>query len=204
MRVAITGGIGSGKSYVCRLLAGRGIEVYDCDAAAKRIMRTSDMVRRRLTALIGADTYLPDGRLNKPVVARFLLSSETNNRRINAIVHPAVAADFAAWQPSGRAHQPKVMECAILFESGFDRLVDITACVVAPESLRLSRIMQRDGLTAAAAREWIGRQMPQDEVAARCHHIIVNDGTADLDSQIDTLLHICARKGAAPSLTTNP
>ena len=116
MKAAITGGIGSGKSYVCSLLKSRGIEVYDCDSAAKRIMRESPSVRKALTDLIGQDAYA-DGKPDKAVISKFLLDAEDNKKRINAIVHPAVADDFKA---SGL----QFMECAILFESGFDKLVD--------------------------------------------------------------------------------
>lgn len=181
-RIAITGGIGSGKSYVCRILKGKGIDVYDCDEAAKRLMRTSEVIRRRLTELIGAQVY--DGeRLNKPVMAQFLLSSDENQRAINAIVHPAVGEDFLR---SGM----KWMECAILFESGFDKLVDYKICVVAPLEIRLQRIMQRDGLTRQKAMEWIGKQMPQEEVSSKCDFVIVNDGVADLQQQIENLNNI--------------
>ena len=89
LKIGITGGIGSGKSYVCKLLHARGITVYDCDAAAKRLMRTSPALQQQLCDLIGPDTYLPDGTLNKALVARFLLASEQNAKSIDAIVHPA-------------------------------------------------------------------------------------------------------------------
>ena len=181
-RIAITGGIGSGKSYVCRMLAEHGIEIYDCDAAAKRLMRTSSELRARLTGLVGSNLY--DGeRLNKPVMAQFLLSSDENQRAVNAIVHPAVGEDFLR---SGM----KWMECAILFESGFDRLVDYKICVVAPLEIRLQRIMQRDGLTRQKAMEWISKQMPQEEVSSKCDFVIVNDGVADLQQQIENLNNI--------------
>ena len=96
MKVGITGGIGSGKSYVCRLLAERGIEVYDCDRAAKRLMRESESLRQQLIALIGPEAYEPSEPypLNKKVVAAFLLASESNARALDAIVHPAVFQDF--------------------------------------------------------------------------------------------------------------
>ena len=93
MKTGITGGIGSGKSYVCARLAARGISVYDCDSAAKRLMRTSPAIMEALSRLIGPDTYT-DGRLNKARVAEFLLASETNAKAIDGIVHPAVADDF--------------------------------------------------------------------------------------------------------------
>ena len=96
MRIAITGGIGSGKSYVCRMLEQRGIKIYDCDAAAKRLMRTSDCLQRQLKELVGEDVYSADGVLQKRVLAEFLLTSEANKQALNNVVHPAVAADYDA------------------------------------------------------------------------------------------------------------
>lgn len=186
MKIAVTGGIGSGKSYVCKLLKRRGIEVYDCDAAAKQLMRQSPDLRRQLTALIGTDAYepTPDGqsfRLNKAAVAQFLLASQDNARAIDAIVHPAVAADFTQ---SGR----QWMECAILFESGFDHLVDYTIVVTAPKEIRIERIMKRDDITREKAEEWMNRQWSQDEVRQRAHDEIVNDGRP-LEPQIDRIIN---------------
>lgn len=181
MRIAITGGIGSGKSYVCRLLNEQGITIYDCDAAAKRLMRSSIPLKEQLTALIGPDTYLADGTLNKAEVARFLLASEENAKAIDAIVHPAVADDFLQ---SGI----QWMECAILYESGFNRLVDRVIAVTAPEEIRISRIMQRDGISREKACQWIGRQLPQQEVSRRADYEIVNDGTTDLNQQITKII----------------
>lgn len=186
MKTAVTGGIGSGKSYVCKALAARGIDVYDCDRAAKRLMRTSETIRRRLTELIGDEAYKADGTLDKAVVAAFLLMSDDNNRRLNAIVHPAVAADFMT---SGM----QWMECAILFESGFDRLVDCKICVTAPTDVRIDRIMRRDGITRDKALEWINRQMAQDDVAGRCDFIVNNDGTADIEAQITRIIKTVCR-----------
>ena len=173
MKTGITGGIGSGKSYVCKLLAQRGIEVYDCDAAAKRLIRTSLHLRQQLKALIGS--------LDKAAISRFLLASEENQQAVNAIVHPAVFQDF---EESGMLW----MESAILYESGIDRLVDNVVVVTAPEEVRIQRIMQRDGITREKALQWIDRQWPQQQVKALADYEIVNDGIADIDSQIDRLL----------------
>ena len=183
MKTAITGGIGSGKSYVCRLLEQRGIRIYDCDAAAKRLMRTSETLRQQLTALIGPDAYTCDDglwRLNKAAVAQFLLQSEAHARAIDAIVHPAVARDF---EQSGMLW----MECAILFESGFDRLVDRIIVVTADEEVRISRIMERDHISAGEARQWLSRQLPQEQVIARADHVIRNNGDDDLQQQLSQL-----------------
>ena len=179
VRIAITGGIGSGKSYVCRCLRRRGIDVYDCDAAAKRLMRESGLLRRQLTALIGDHAYV-DGRLNKEAVAVYMMKSDEHTARVNAVVHPAVADDFLK---SGMTW----MECAILFESGFDRYVDKVVCVAAPEEVRIQRVMRRDGIPRDKVLEWMSKQLPQHEVMGRSDYVVVNDGDADVMQQLDAL-----------------
>jgi dephospho-CoA kinase len=180
MKIGITGGIGSGKSYICQRLKTRGIEVYDCDSAAKRLIRTSDSIRRQLTQLIGEDTYIGDS-LNKVAVARFLLASESNAQAIDHIVHPAVFQDF---MDSGM----QWMESAILYESGINKLVDRVIVVTAPLEIRIQRVMQRDGITRENVEQWMQRQWSQEEVRKRADYEIVNDGIADIDAQIDIIL----------------
>ena len=173
MKIGITGGIGSGKSYVCQLLMTRGIEVYDCDQAAKRIIRTSDDVRQQLLQLIGS--------LEKADIACFLLESEANAKKIDSIVHPAVFRDF---EESGY----QWMESAILYESGASKLVDCVIVVTAPEDVRIQRVMQRDGITREKVLQWMQRQWPQAELQRRADYEIVNDGQQDLDKQIDEII----------------
>ena len=173
MKIGITGGIGSGKSYVCKLLKAHGIEVYDCDQAAKRIIRTSEEVRQQLLQLIGS--------MEKADIARFLLESETNAKKIDAIVHPAVFRDF---EESGY----QWMESAILYESGANRLVDRVVVVTAPEEVRIQRVMQRDTISREKALQWMQRQWPQEELCRRADYEILNDGHADLNEQIEALL----------------
>ncbi len=182
MIVAITGGIGSGKSYVCRLLEQRGVQVYDCDAAAKRLMRTSVELQRKISELVGEDVF-PEGQLQKSLLAQFLLRSGQNAQALDGLVHPAVAADFLS---SGL----QWVETAILFESRFDRRVqpDHVVCVTAPVEVRLSRVMSRDHITREKAQEWMRRQLPQHEVRARSDFEIVNDGVLPLEAQVDAVL----------------
>lgn len=180
VKVAVTGGIGSGKSYVCRLIERRGIHVYDCDSAAKRIMASSDEIKAALCRVVG-DDVLSEGRIDKVVLASYLLKSEKNAQQINRIVHPAVAEDFIS---SGYSW----MECAILFSSGFDKLVDKVVCVTAPLEVRVDRIIRRDNISRDNALEWIGRQMPQEKVKTLSDYEIVNDGVMDVDIQIDKIL----------------
>jgi len=175
-KIGITGGIGSGKSYVCkRLQAKYDIEVYDCDAAAKRLIRTSPDLQQQIIQLVGS--------LDKAAMSRFLLASEANQQAMSAIVHPAVFRDF---QESGI----QWMESAILFESGADQLVDKSVVVTAPQEVRIQRVMQRDGITREKTLQWMNRQWSQDEVVAHADYEIVNDGIADIDKQIEQLLKI--------------
>lgn len=182
MIVAITGGIGSGKSYVSRLLAQKGIQVYDCDAAAKRLMRTSRVLQQRLSSLVGTELF-PDGQLQKPLLRRFLLQDGRNARAIDDIVHPAVAADFlhsgAEW-----------IESAILFDSHFDERIhpDHVVCVTAPITTRIQRVISRDHITREKAQEWINRQLPQETLLDRSDFEIVNDGRLPLGPQLDKVL----------------
>lgn len=176
-RIAITGGIGSGKSFVCAMLRERGFKIYDCDSAARRIMLESADVRNKLVSLIGDNVYI-DGKLNKPLLRNFILSGDCYAHKVNSIVHPAVANDFLL---SGI----QTMECAILFSSGFNKLVDKVICVSAPYDVRLKRVMSRDGISEEKAAAWIKRQMCQDEVEARSDYIINNDGISDIAVQVD-------------------
>lgn len=180
VKVAVTGGIGSGKSYVCKLLETRGISIYDCDKAAKHIMASSEDIQSELKRVVGSDVF-SDGKLNKAKLASFLLKTESNTLKINNIIHPAVAEDFIK---SGYGW----MECAILFSSGFNRLVDKVICVVAPIDVRIGRIMMRDGISRDKAIEWINKQMSQDEVMSLSDYVIENDGKKDLDRQINEIL----------------
>uniref|UniRef100_A0AB33J046 Dephospho-CoA kinase n=1 Tax=Prevotella sp. GTC17259 TaxID=3236795 RepID=A0AB33J046_9BACT len=182
LKVAITGSMGSGKSYVCKLLAEQGIQVYDCDEGAKRLMCTSPELQCELQRLVGEEVY-KDGVLQKSVLTAFLLKSDANREAINEVVHPAVARDFEA---SGLDW----LESAILFDSGFYRRVhfDRVVCVSAPLEVRIDRIMQRDSLTREQALDWIRRQLPQEEVVGRSDFEIVNDGQADLKQQIKRII----------------
>lgn len=192
LKVALTGGIGSGKSYVCQRLKARGIDVYDCDAGAKRLMRSSVRLRQSLQQLVGEDVYnqTADGwRLNKPMLATFLLASEQNAQAVDDIVHPAVADDFLR---SGIDW----LESAIFFDSGFNQRVrvDRVVCVTAPLEVRVRRVMSRDGISREKTLEWIGRQLPQDEVERRSDFVVVNDGHVDVDRQLDEILHLLNHK----------
>ena len=173
MKIGITGGIGSGKSYVCKRLQQHGIMVYDCDAAAKRLIRTSPDLQQQIIGLVGS--------LDKAAMSRFLLASDANQQAMNAIIHPAVFHDF---ETSGM----QWMESAILYESGINKLVDRVIVVTAPLEIRIQRVMQRDGITRENVEQWMQRQWSQKEIRKQADYEIVNDGIADIDAQIDIIL----------------
>ena len=183
-RTAITGGIGSGKSYVCRRLRQHGIEVYDCDAAAKRILATDATVAQQLCHAVGQPVVV-DNIIRKDILTRFILASDDNKQTVNGIVHPAVAADFLS---SGLSW----LESAILFEARFDRRItfDAIICVTAPVDIRISRIVSRDGISPPQAMQWISCQMPQEEMERQSDFVINNDGNSDVDQQIRHILNM--------------
>ena len=172
MRYCLTGGIGAGKSYVCSLLREKGVEIYDTDNAAKRLIAQSPEIRQQLKELIGG--------LDKQTIAAFLLKSEENKLAINSIVHPAVIKDFL---DSGY----EWMECAIIYEAHLEQYVDKVIAVTASREVRIERIMARDGITRKEAEQWIDAQYPQEKVAERADFVIINDGNKDLQKQIEEL-----------------
>ncbi len=187
-RLAVTGGIGSGKSHICRLLAAHGLPVFYCDDEAKRLIRQDAEIRRRLTALIGPEVYDKDGRLAKPVLAAWICGSKAQAAQVDAIVHPRVAEVFDQWVTAHTASAVVVMECALLYESGFDRLVDEVVAVSVPETLRLQRVIDRDGVTAEKARAWMALQMPETEKLRRADYVVRNDADDHLRADL-TLLY---------------
>lgn len=189
MRLGITGGIGAGKSYVSHLLTGAfGIPVYDCDSAAKRLMATSDVLRARLTALIGNNAYLPDGTLNRPVVANYLFADESHASCINAIVHPVVKDDFLRWAAAQEQDGQKIvaLESAVLFEAHLADDLDAVIFVDAPVELRLERAMRRDGAAREQILARINRQKADEDFNQACDYVVINDGR-DLRPQLQTI-----------------
>ena len=187
IRLGITGGIGSGKSFVSQRLLVMGVPVYDTDSRARRLMTESEVLRDSLKELVGEGVYLPDGQLNRPFLAAYLFADPSHTSAVNARVHPCVREDFRQWCCQQTA--PVVaMECAILFESGFHTLVDRVLAVSAPHELCLSRAMARDGATAEQVQARMRAQMDDAERQARADVVLYNDGQADLLPQLRGLL----------------
>lgn len=170
----------------------RGIEVFNCDIIAKTIIATHREVRDELCALVGVE------ELTKQALGDYIRRGPDCAARVNAIVHSRVAEAFErycqqpATAPTASAEAPAAthhwMECAILFESGFDRLVDRVVVVTCPEEERIRRIIERDHCDAATARRWLALQMSDEERLQRADFHIINDGTTPLEPQLDALL----------------
>ena len=185
--IAITGGIGSGKSYVCKQLEAMGVPIYDADSQAKQLMLTDPVIKEQLVALLGEDVY-EHGQLNKKMLAEYLFAEASHADLINGIVHPRVKHHFLMWLQSNADKEIAGMECAILFESGFDQVVDKVVMVTAPEPLRLERAMKRDAATQQQIKARMNMQMPDAEKERRSHFSICNDGKMPVEPQIAALI----------------
>ena len=174
IKVGITGGIGSGKSVVARILRVLGYKVYDCDKSAAGILLSDMSVRAALVDLLGDDIYLHDGQLNKAKMSGMLFNSPSVRADVNAIVHPAVIADFIRWAEMHSADRLLFVESAILAESGLISAVDKSIMVSAPRSERRERVASRDNISVAQADERIASQMPDEDKCRLCDFVISN------------------------------
>lgn len=182
--VAITGGIGAGKSVVCRIVRALGYPVYDCDTEARLLMDADAGMRQRIADEVCVSALRADGSIDRPTLAAAVFADSKALERLNAIVHGAVRNHFAEW--ASRMQAPVIfVETAILYESGFDSLVNEIWEVTAPTRVRIDRVMKRNGLS----REAIERRMAAQSACTRpSHRIIVNDGEKALIPQIMQLL----------------
>ena len=185
-RIGLTGGIGSGKSYVSALLRNRGIPVYDSDSEAKNILDNDPVVISEISALLGVKV-VKKGIVDKSALASILFVNNDVALKVERIVHPRVRKSFQDWC---RKQKTKicVIESAILFESGFNSEVDFVVVVDAPESLCLSRTLARDHMTTAMFFARSSLQMDQKRKMEKATFVIINDGVAALEPQIDNLL----------------
>lgn len=190
--IAITGGIGSGKSVVSQIVKVMGYQVYDCDQRARALMIESEDVRRQLIEAFGKETFLDDGTLNRQHLSAKAFGNAEALARLNGIVHPATASDMLQWAKTQAGHGAKVtfMETALLRTAGLDRMVDEVWHVTAPASVRIPRVMARSGLSAQQVQDRMKSQSLEEEPAPG-EHVIINDGTAAVLPQISQLLFNC-------------
>lgn len=184
-KVGITGGIGSGKSTVSAILEDMGVALYNSDVRAKELMATDAALREAIIERFGAECYTAEG-LNRGYLASRVFGSAEELAALNAIVHPAVMADFQAWAERAEGDYV-IFESAILFEAGLESSVDSTVVVMAPEELRIERAMARDGVTREQVVARIKNQMSDDERTDRAKYAIVNIDIDDLREDVEQL-----------------
>ncbi len=187
IKIGITGGIGSGKSYIADLIKKQGLPVFNCDDAAKYIMANDDEIKAKLKELIGEEIYTDGGNLNKQMMSDFIYLNEDNRKKINEIVHPAVREQYMRWL-SVQYTSVVFMESAILFESGFSDLVDKVIHVFASDEVRLHRLIKRDGLTRMQAYERMQAQMSEAVKMKFADYCILNNGNMNVAKQLGHIL----------------
>ncbi len=185
--IAVSGGIGSGKSVVCRVLRALGFSVYDCDTRAKALMDGDDEIKRRIACEIHPEAVTGDNKIDRARLSRIVFSDGAKLDSLNRIVHAAVRSDLRAWTET-KKERLLFVETAILYQSGIDSMVDAVWEVTAPERIRVNRVMQRNGLCEA---DVISRMRAQAYEPAVPHaHVsrITNDNRQSVLLQIDSLL----------------
>lgn len=184
LQVGITGGIGSGKTTVCKIFEILNIPIYYADAEAKRLMATNELLIQEIKDFLGPKAYLEDGQLNRKYIASQVFGDEKKLTRLNSIVHPAMYKDGQRWHQEQKDVPYTLKEAAILFESNGHLLMDRTILVVAPLEVRLQRVMDRDNATKEEVMARVSKQMPDTEKIPLADYIILNDGKAPLVPQI--------------------
>ncbi|MFI3280443.1 MAG: dephospho-CoA kinase [Rikenellaceae bacterium] len=178
-KVGITGGIGSGKTTLCRMFGELGIPIYNSDAKAKALMADDKELQRQIIAEFGDESYVA-GELNRAYLASKVFGDPDSLTKLNAIVHPRVKKDFLDWCNMQDAPYV-ILECAILFEAKFDDCVDKTVCVLAPKNMRIERVISRDTLTQEQVEDRMANQMTDEELHAKSNLSVVNFDLEDLE-----------------------
>ena len=184
-RLGITGGIGSGKTTVCRIFRVLGVPVFVADVAARQLMNNDPAIRSEINKIAGKDLY-EGGELDRRELARLIFNEPDMLQKVNTSVHPAVLREFEAW--SSVIDAPYViMEAAILFEARADRLVDRVISISAPVEERISRVMGRSEISREEVLERINNQMEDNEREEQSYYVINN---ADNEMIIPEILKI--------------
>lgn len=191
--VGLTGGIGSGKSYIARLWSKLGIPVYDSDSHAKLLMHSDEALRNKIIKEFGQESYHSDHSLNRTFLASQVFSNPDRLQQLNSLVHPAVKLDFEKWAEMQKSKYV-IKETAILFEADLCKSCDICVLVTAPESLRLERIKLRDGSDEVEIKKRMLNQWPDDKKKNLAHMLIENDGRKSIISQLLAVHHSILKK----------
>ena len=181
-KIGLTGGIGSGKTYVSKVFESLGIPVFNADIEAKKLMSSSSELIQSIKYEFGNDIF-DDYILNTKKLASIVFSDTEKLRKLNSLVHPIVKQEFLVWQ-SKKKSTYVIKEAAILFESDSYKALDAVICVTAPINLRIDRVKLRDGYSYCEIKNRIENQISQEKKESLSDFIIVNDGVKSLLPQI--------------------
>ncbi len=173
LKIGLTGGIGSGKSTVAKIFETLGIPVYYADAEAKRLMNSSETLKKVIRQNFGEATYEND-QLNRKYLAGIVFNNPEKLELLNALIHPVTINDAEQWMQQQSAPY-SIKEAALLFESGAAENLDLIVGVYAPQALRIKRVMKRDGLTADEIMKRINRQVNEEMKMKLCDFVITNN-----------------------------
>jgi dephospho-CoA kinase len=173
-RIGITGGIGSGKSIVCKVFELLGVPIFYADNEAKKIY-DDEHVKAILINRYGHEIYLPDGKLNKEKLSKIIFSNQDELKYINSLIHPLVAKAYSEWCEKHKHFPYTLKEAAILFESGAYKELDKVITVSAPVELRINRVMKRDNLSRMQIEERINNQWTEEERIKHADFVIYNN-----------------------------
>jgi dephospho-CoA kinase len=184
LKVGLTGGIGSGKSLVCRIFSTLDIPVYQADIAAKRLYDTDNELQNSLKKLFGERLYA-SGRLDRQMLAEIIFYDSENLRKVNALVHPAVERDFREYVASQPKTAPYLIhEAAILYEARIEKMFDAIINVVAPEYLKIERSMARGNTSYRDVKQRIAAQWSDSLKIELSDYNIINDNKTPVLPQI--------------------
>ncbi len=187
LKIGITGGIGSGKTTVCRIFEVLGIPVFYADSVARSVMHTDTVLRDEITGAFGPGSYSKEGELDRKYLASLVFNDKDQLEKLNSLVHPAVFRAFDEWVLLQKDTPYVCKEAALLFESGSYRMCDQTVLVKSPLDMRISRIMKRDNVSEQEVRARMARQFSDEQKENMADHIIINDENILLIPQILTL-----------------
>jgi dephospho-CoA kinase len=185
LQIGITGGIGSGKSLVCKIFSQLGVPVYDADSHAKRLMTTDGILISGIKKEFGDLSYHTDGMLNRTYLADHVFNDEEKLKTLNSLVHPRVKKDYERWLGLNNTSRYVLKEAALLFEAGTDRALDKIIVVHAPEDVRIRRVLSRDAhRTDQQTKAIMAKQMPEEEKLKKADFVILNDETTLVIPQV--------------------
>lgn len=191
--VGITGGIGSGKTTVCRIFELFGIPVFYSDAEAKKLY-DNPKIKSQVLKLFGREICSKDGRIDKKKLAESVFNNNQKLSKLNALIHPAVKKVFLSWIKKHKSFRYVIKEAAIMIESGANKHIDYLICVRSHKSLRINRIIKRDNLSESEIKKRIREQISDRDREKHADIIIINDDKHSLIEQVKQIHQYLSKK----------